>query len=341
MNDLPFHLAIVKDACISNGYKFKIIDRHSNLLARVNNGSNFVIVENQIYPINNYASVSLVDDKTFSKIVLNEHDIKTPEGDVFFVSNGEYLLRSHNRNKYLKRDGKELKDAIAYAKKLGFPLFVKPNSGTMGHLAMSIGDENELVAHLKAIAEYYPRAIIEKEIQCSEHRVFVLDGKVIFSYQRKQPVKINGDGKHSFNELVDLVYQDYPDAKELSNIDNEYVDKQLASYGLTRTSILPGGNAIQLWLNANLHAGGYIEDFRQEVSDECRVWAAGVAKAFGLKVCGIDVFAPNDMDDNPENYIVTEVNGNPYLETISRFGYYDLAVQIWEEVLDIYFRSRK
>lgn len=288
-----------------------------------------VPIQDGCYPINSAAAASLVMDKPSTYALLGEAGFKPPEGDWFFIS---------SKGRSLRPGGKELEDAVAYAKRRGFPLFVKPDRGSMGYMARIVFDEAALRAHLQAMAGAFGKAIVQRVVDAEEYRVAVLDGEVAYTYRRTIP-RLRGDGRHSFDTLLATYRTERAASRFKEHVDESCIDAQLRALRLTRDAILPEGVEIRLSDTANRANGGVIDQFSDEASAECAAWAARVASTLGLRWCAIDLFAPAGLHGNTDGFVLIEVNGSPLLNNLPMQGWRDLGVVIWERILDAAFQD--
>ena len=274
--EIPRILPILKETCERAGYTWRLVDDWSNNLVEVSNGKTSFFASSSrpgLYPINPHFASAIAKDKAWTYRILEQKGYKIPQGDYFFV-------RSEYRE--LRGDGREIEDAFVFAKKLGYPVFVKPNDSSLGTNAKLIESENELKEHLNLIAQKTHIAIIQKFIELPQYRIFIVDGIAQFMYQR--------------------VAQEFGKP-------------------------------------ANISAGGRIENYTAKIPEKIQNWAKKIAQDVRLRVCGIDVFA-SDVN-NPETYIVIEINSNPSLKGICELGEKEKAISIWKEIIDKYFNETK
>lgn len=317
-------LLLIEQICCEKSYQFDYIDSFTRLLAKVSNGKNSAFFNFSQFPLNNASSCSLAKDKGYTYLLLEKAGIKIPEGDYFFIT---------HKWREARNDGKELGDALAYARQLGYPVFAKPLNGTFGNFAKLIADEAELLSHCQKASEKYFAMMIQRPVFEKEHRIFVLDGKVQFAYGKAQ-ASITGDGRHTVSELMDAFLTQTPTITDDYRLDGQFINQNLQEQGLTSSSILDFGQIFALSPNANPNSGGFVDDLRFEVSEACEQWARHIAKTAELRVCGIDFFTNNNLDDNPDDYTVLEINGNPSLETLSKLGHKAIAKSIIKEIID-------
>ena len=317
-------LLLIEQICKEKAYQFEYIDDFTYLLAKVSNGKNNSFFNFSQFPLNNANSTMLAKDKAYTYSLLNKAAIKIPKGDYFFIT--------HQWRK-ARNKGKELSDALNYARQLGYPLFSKPLNGTFGHFAKLIHNEAELLAHFQQASEKYYAMIIQEPLFEKEHRIFIMDGKVRFAYCKAQAM-IKGDGKSSISSLIDSFLMQTPTVNQYYKLNEKFIKDKLLERGLSKASILQRGQVFELSPNANPNSGGFVEDFRFNVSPACEQWANNIAKTINLRICGIDFFTQHSLDDNPQEFTVLEINGNPSLETLSKLGHQTVAKSILEEIVE-------
>ncbi len=327
--EIPQLLLILKEACEKFGFKWELVDIYSNNLVEVSNGEKSFFSSNSkvgTYPLNPKFSAQLVSDKAWCYEVLKQKGFKIPKGNYFFLKN-EY--------RELRGEGRELKDAFLFAEKIGFPVFVKPNSSSLGILAEVIHDKNELKKHLEEISEIAWVALIQELIKQPEYRIFVLDGEIQFVYQRTSP-KIIGDGKKSISEFISNINKGIKRARNKITENSFFLNNQLEKYNLTLNSILTKYQEFQIVSKANISAGGEIINYSEEVSNETKKWVKNLTETLQIRICGIDVFV-EDSINNPDSFTVIEVNHNPNLTGIYEYGKKEKVFSIWKEILNKYF----
>lgn len=321
---LSERLYIIEQICHKKGYSFEYIDNFTQLLAQISSNHHSILISYLGYPLNAEISVLLAKDKGFTYLLLKKTGIKIPEGDYFFINH-------QHRDK--RNDGKELLDAIYYAKKLGYPVFVKPLNGSFGDFACLINNESDLLTHCQKTAEKYFSVIIQRPVFQKEYRLFVIDDKVHFAYH-KVPATIKADGIASISELINRFLTQTPMVTHRYKLNQIFINENLKKQNLTPNSVLSADTLFHLSPNANPNTGGIITDLRLKVSPACEKWAVNVVKTLGLRVCGIDFFTENSIDDAPQDFTVIELNSNPSLKTLYHLGYETLITSILEEILE-------
>jgi len=328
--EIPKLLLILKEACDNFGYSWKLVDSYANNLVEVSNGFKSFFSSNSkigAYPLNLKFSAQLVNDKAWAYKILKQKKYKVPKGDYFFLKE-EY--------RELRGNGKELSDAIIFAKNK-YPVFVKPNSSSLGILAEIIENEKQLKNHLQNISEISYIAIIQEIIKLPEYRIFAIDGEIEFIYQRF-PAKIIGDGKSSINNQISNINQNIKSEKNKFSKNSIFIVKQLKKYNLDFNSVLNKNQELVISPKTNISSGGEIKNYTEIVSKETKKWIKKLMKDLSLRVCGIDVFIKNSKN-NPNEFIIIEINHNPNLTGIYELGYKEKALQIWGKILNKYFNK--
>lgn len=329
---IPTQLQILQEACEKFGYAFEMVDTYSNALCKISDGANHFFAQNRnstgCYPINSQFARGVSNDKAWSNVIVEKAGYRTPKTGYFFV-----------RDEYRERrgDGKERVDGYAFAKQIGYPVFVKPANSSCGYLAQAIYDEVELRKHFDSISEKRHIAMVQECINANEYRIFVVDDQVKYCYQRTKP-RVIGDGVSSITLLIENFNTSMQEEKHKISLDDPHVFHQLQHNEYDLNTILPVGLVLEISSIANLSAGGSLINFTTTVHPDVAKWAIGITKAFGLRVSGIDAFVVGDPK-NVDDYIFIEANSNPNLKGIYENGHKDLALDITGEVMEKYFVS--
>ncbi len=326
--ETPQLLQILKKACQLYGYSWELVDTYANNLVEISDGQKSFFSSNSkigTYPLNPKFSAQLVNDKAWSYKILKKKGYEVPRGDYFF-------LRDDYRE--MRGEGKELKDAITFAKDK-YPVFVKPNSSSLGILAEVIHDEAELKLHLEQIAEIGWITLVQEVIEQPEFRIFAVDGEVEFVYQRSAPV-IMGDGEASVGEMIKKMNQNIKRERNKILETSPFLKRQMEKYDLDFSSVLEVGQTLKVTSKANISAGGAIQNYSEEVSDETKLWVKTLMKDLSLRVSGIDVFVETSINE-PNGFTIIEINHNPNLSGIYNLGHKEKVMTIWGKILSAYF----
>lgn len=233
-------------------------------------------------------------------------------------------------------------DIINYANKLGYPVVIKPLSGSGGKgVIANIQDELELQNALKYVLNELniKEVLVEKHFEGIDCRVFVLDGKVIGAIKRI-PANVIGDGKSSIKTLINLKQKRRFENPALFgrkiNIDNEVI-QVLAEQGYTIESVPKQGDKVLLKTKNNISAGGDAVDITDELTEKIKGIAIDAANAIpGLAHCGVDLI----VDLENDTATVIEINSQPHIAS-QMFPEMGQGRNIPKAIIDYYFPETK
>lgn len=258
--------------------------------------------------LNRIASADIAKDKDYAKFFIKKGGFPVAEGKTIFKDSWAKAIKSNRTISY----------GISYAKKLGYPLIVKPNSGSQGGGVALVSTEKELRKALVSAFENDKVAIIEKYLPGKDYRVVVLDREIISAYERIA-LSVVGDGKRS---VLSLLKQKQKMWNKLGrdtqiNFDDKRIKAKLRRQGFTLNSILEKNNKIYLLDNANLSTGGDSVDVTKSIHPGFKKIAIDVTKKMGLKIAGVDIMVTKgDITQTPSkpNYYIIEINAAPGLD---------------------------
>ena len=212
---------------------------------------------------------------------------------------------------------RDAEGALRAAKKVGYPVVVKPLDGNHGRgISINLTTPEQVIEAFKVAAEVSRVVLVEKYITGFDPRMLVVDGKLV-AVAKRVPGHVVGDGKHTIKELVDIVNQDprrgVGHEKVLTRLELDYQAKTLMSdAGYNEDSILEKDQIFYLRSTANLSTGGTSIDVTDIVHPDNREMAERAITAVGLDVGGVDFL----IDDISESYqeiggAICEVNAAP------------------------------
>jgi len=258
--------------------------------------------------LNHIASSDIARDKDFAKYFMQERGYPVAEGKTVFEDNWAKAVKSNRKIPY----------AIKYAKHLGYPVIVKPNSKSQGSGVCLVWNKKELVLGLREIFKGDRVAIVERYLPGKDYRVVVLDGEIISAYERI-PLSIVGDGKNSILTLLKKKQNFFINSKRDTKIDFEdkRIKLKLKHAGYTFNDILSKGQRVYLLNNANLSTGGDSSDVTNAIHPGFRKIAINLARDMGLRMAGVDIMVTKgditkDLKDC--NYYIIEINAAPGLD---------------------------
>ncbi|MCA1992638.1 MAG: cyanophycin synthetase, partial [Coleofasciculus sp. S288] len=241
-------------------------------------------------------AVELACDKEGTKQILRDAGVPVPRGTVVY---------------YLD----ELESAIADVG--GYPIVIKPLDGNHGRgITININNWDEAEKAYDAAREISRAVIVERYYCGRDHRVLVINGKVVAVAERV-PAHVVGNGKFTIEQLIEETNRDPNRGEGHDNVLTKIiVDRTsyslLEKQGYTLDTVLPPGEICYLRATANLSTGGIAVDRTDDIHPE-NIWLAErVAKIIGLDIAGIDIVTPDitkplrDVDG-----VVVEVNAAP------------------------------
>lgn len=210
-------------------------------------------------------------------------------------------------------------EAIRVAKRIGYPVVVKPLDGNHGRgVSINLTEDAQIeVAFHEAKAQSKSRGIlVEQYITGMDHRMLVVNGELV-AVAKRVPGHVVGDGKHTIAELVEIVNQDprrgIGHEKVLTNLElDSQAERLMADAGVTAETVLPAGETFYLRSTANLSTGGTAIDMTDVCHPDNRDMAERTIKAVGLDVGGVD-FLTQDITKSYKDIggAIVEVNAAP------------------------------
>ncbi|MEC4768724.1 cyanophycin synthetase [Halomonas sp. CUBES01] len=237
----------------------------------------------------------IADDKEWTKQVLGDAGIPVPQG---------WVCGSFDA-------------ALDAARTIGYPVAVKPIIGNHGRgVSTNIEDDQALSDAFDIAAHHNASVIVEQYIRGEDHRLLVIDGKLVAA-ARRRPAHVMGDGAATLQALVDAENNDVRRGVGHENLLTQIqLDDQslrlIGQQNLTLQSVIPAGDIVYLKPTANLSTGGTATDVTDDVHPEVRYAAERIARLVGLDIIGIDLLAETLTKPLEEqSAAVVEVNAGP------------------------------
>ncbi len=191
-------------------------------------------------------------------------------------------------------------DAVRIARRIGYPVVVKPLDGNHGRgVAINLNSDEEVTA---AFADAYDQSrrgdvIVESFISGRDYRVLVIGGNMVAIAERV-PAHVIGDGTHTVAELVDITNADprrgVGHEKVLTRINVTATAVELVrAQGFEMDSVPPRGEMVKLALTGNMSTGGIAIDRTFEAHPDNVDIAEEAARVVGLDIAGIDFLCPD------------------------------------------------
>jgi glutathione synthase/RimK-type ligase-like ATP-grasp enzyme len=301
------------------GYDFQSLDGADGYLFEVGDGvrvATFAAGAGSPYALNDVRAASIARDKAFCADVLRRAHVPALAGEKFFVT---------PRWRAMRNPGREAEDAVAYVRAAPLPVFCKPLAASNGLYAEVIESAQAFEDYVRRVSREHFAILVQPYVRAPEYRVFVLNGRPLFSY-RKVPPSVVGDGVQALAALIDALPRD--DAAPAPSRKARGADGRR----FANDAVLAVGERAWLEGPANRSAGGGAEDLRDGAPEDLARVALAAADALALRLAGVDVF------DEGGCISVIEVNSNPMIATLEDHGRWDLIQTIWSANIDAALR---
>lgn len=279
--------------------------------------------------LNSVGSADIAKDKDYANFFMNSMGYSiVPNSKTFFHMNRAKVIGLRNR---------DIDSGYKYAKKIGFPVIVKPNGGSQGVGVCKVFNKSEFYRAVKTVFKSDYIVIVQSPVSGKDYRIVVLDDKVISAYERV-PLSIVGNGKSTIKELLTLKQDDFFVSKRDTQIkvDDPRIKEKLKRQGFTMNSILDKDAKVFLLDNANLSTGGDSIDVTDKIHPDFKKIAVNLTKDMGLRICGVDLMVEGDISQKPSKYWILEINAAPGLDHYAKKG---KAQE--QKVKDLYFEVLK
>ena len=190
-------------------------------------------------------------------------------------------------------------EAVVASARLNPPLVVKPLDGNHGRgVTTGLTGEQAMRAAFDLAVVHSRRVILEEQLPGRDHRILVVDGKVVAVAERV-PAHVVGDGRRSVADLVATVNSDprrgdgHENVLTKIRIDDQAARDLLERQDLTVDSVPEAGRFVTLRTTANLSSGGTAVDRTDDIHPDNASIARRAALTIGLDVAGIDMLAPD------------------------------------------------
>ncbi len=193
-----------------------------------------------------------------------------------------------------------LRGALAVARRIGYPVVIKPLDGNHGRgVVLNITSDEELEAGYD-VAKAQSRGgylMVESFITGTDYRFLVVGGRIAAVAERV-PALVIGDGRRTVEQLVEDTNADprrgVGHEKVLTRIKvDDAAISLVASQGFGMGDVPDHGVTVLLALTANMSTGGISIDRTTDAHPDNIEIAEEAARVVGLDVAGIDFIAPD------------------------------------------------
>jgi len=265
--------------------------------------------------VNPVGASDIAKDKDYASLFMRRLGYPVvPDSKTFFSKEWAQAIGASRRT---------IDDAYMYAKRLGFPVVVKPNSGSQGSGVAIVHNRREFYRAMRAAFKLDRVVLVQRPVHGRDYRLVVLDNEVISAYERI-PLNVVGNGKTSIQRLLQMKQRQFIAAKRGTRIkmDDPRIAEKLKRRGLTLHSVPSLGEQVFLLDNANLSSGGDAVDVTANVNIAFRELAVQLTSDMNLRLCGVDLMVDGHISGPlvPGKYWVLEVNAAPGLDHYAKTG---------------------
>ncbi|WP_315838008.1 hypothetical protein [Bradyrhizobium prioriisuperbiae] len=261
--------------------------------------------------INSLGASDIAKDKDYANFFMAQMGYSVVPGRAFFSEKWCEAIRSR-----LNIDA-----AYRYAVKIGFPVVVKPNSGSQGKNVYKVYTKREFYRSLRAIFKEDRVALVQPAVTGNDYRVVVLDDKIISAYQRV-PLNVTGDGSKTIRQLLRVKQRSFVASSRDTRLrpQDPRIKDYLKRQHLTFASVPRRGDTITLLANANLSSGGDSIDVTKKIHPDFAKLTIRLTKDMGLRLCGVDLMINGSIAERPDKFWILEINSAPGLDHYARSG---------------------
>lgn len=263
--------------------------------------------------LNPVGSSDIAKDKDYSNFFMKSLGYSViPKSKTFYSQAWGDAIGSPKRN---------IDAAYAHAQKIGFPVVVKPNSGSQGAHVALVANKQEFYRALRRIFKSDRIALVQQCVHGKDYRVVVLDKKIVSAYERI-PLNIIGNGTSTITQLLAAKQKSFRVSKRdtLINLKDPRIANKLKQQKLTLHSIIPKNERVFLLDNANLSSGGDSIDVTSTIHPDFKKLAIKLTADMGLRLCGVDLMIDGDISEKPKAYWIIEINSAPGLDHYVTIG---------------------
>ncbi|HTG47329.1 MAG TPA: cyanophycin synthetase [Actinomycetota bacterium] len=210
-------------------------------------------------------------------------------------------------------------EAVAAARRIGFPVVTKPLDGNHGRgVGLDLRTERAVRTGFRRAAKESRRGgvVVETFVDGADYRMLVIGGKMIAIAERV-PAHVVGDGKRTVAELVERTNRDprrgIGHEKVLTRIKVDDAAIELVrAQGFALDDVPPKDTLVKLAATGNMSTGGISIDRTWDAHEDNVEIAEEAARVVGLDVAGIDFIAPDIAEPVRETGgAIVEVNAAP------------------------------
>lgn len=263
--------------------------------------------------LNRMGASEIARDKDYAKFFMKKMGYPVIQGKAFCSEKWAEAIGSRQ----------SMSAAYSYARRLGWPIIVKPNGSSQGRSVAKVETRREFEAAFRAASRTDKMVLVERYVQGRDYRIVVLDGRVISAYERI-PLSVTGNGESTIRELLESKQRQFEKTGRdtIIKIGDPRIGRKLSRLGMSLNSRLRAGEKIFLLDNANLSGGGDSVDVTGVISEGFKDLAIQLTKDMGLRLCGVDLLTKTEIleDPKPGKHWIIEINSAPGLDHYASIG---------------------
>lgn len=261
--------------------------------------------------LNPVGASDIAKDKDYAAFFMKRMGYPAAPGKAFFSSELCRTIGSKNN----------IDAAYRYAAKIGFPVVVKPNSGTQGVGMAKVYAKREFYQAMRFVFARDRVALVQPPLLGRDYRIVVLDKKVISAYERI-PLSIVGDGRSTIRQLLVQKQKEFiaSGRDTIVRVEDDRIAHNLRRQRFSMRSVPARDQRIYLLDNANLSSGGDAVDVTGTIHPEFKKIAIRLTRDMGLRLCGVDLMVDGDIMAEPSAYRILEINAAPGLDHYVKTG---------------------
>jgi cyanophycin synthetase len=223
-------------------------------------------------------------------------------------------------------EAKSEAEAVAIARRLGYPVVVKPGDGRQGvGVAANLETDEAVAGAYRDAARASGMILVEKHFEGNDFRLVVVDGKLLGGVARL-PGGVVGDGQHTLLELIELENRDPTRMRRAregrAGVRLSFDDEAralVAEAGMAPDSVPDRDAFVRLRRRANISAGGSGRILNlDEIHPDNRRLVEAAACVLRLDIAGVDLLIPDISKSWLEvGALICEVNAQPQIASRS------------------------
>lgn len=212
----------------------------------------------------------------------------------------------------------KLQHAVFLAKKIGYPVVIKPIDGERGEgvtVGVTCDEDVQSAFDLANNMSRSKKVIVERQVKGVCHRIFIANEKLLYAVKRN-PMSVIGDGIKNIEELVQEEVEKQSRMPTWKRSEIKLIDElaiiTLKQNGKDVNQIPSKNEIISLRPIESTEWGGVDTNVTDIIHEDNLRIALRAAKLFELSVAGIDIISPDISEPWYKNgAIVNEVNFAP------------------------------